>query len=220
MALKAHLDPDQDDHRGQRRALRRALKLETSGTVPGGLDANVTVHNISAAGLLIETGDSLRVGDSFAIELPQAGQVSARIVWASDRLYGCAFEQALGRAALAATQLLSTPASNAPLRSARETAEPLGMKLNRLRRERGLTLADIAGALGVSKPTVWAWEKGKARPVPRRIPDIAAALGVSTQELGEAAPASEASAVTEECRIRIAAAHGTIPDKIRIMIEV
>jgi len=32
------------------------------------------------------------------------------------------------------------------------------------RYEAGLTLKDVAGAVGVSKPTVWSWEKGKARP--------------------------------------------------------
>lgn len=224
MALKAHLDPPSTGSTSQRRTPRRALELETSGTLPSGHEANVTVHNISAAGLLLETAVPLNVGDRFAIELPEAGQVEAEVVWVSERLYGCAFEQALGQAALAATQLRGTspnrPAVTGLARNPREMVEPLGIKLNRLRRERGLTLADIASALGVSKPTVWAWEKSKARPVPSRIPEIAAALGVTTQELGEAAPSDEASAVTEECRVRIAAVHGTAPENIRIMIEV
>jgi len=220
MAFKAHLDSPTESSPGQRRAPRRALQLETSGTLPGGLAANVTVHNISAAGLLLETEVPLNIGDSLAIDLPQVGLINAAIVWVSERLYGCAFEQALGQAALAATQLQSKALPAALPRANREGMEPLGIKLNRLRRARGLTLADIANALGVSKPTVWAWEKSKARPVPNRIPDIAAALGVSTLELGEAAPATEASAVTEECRIRIATVHGTEPQNIRIMIEI
>jgi transcriptional regulator with XRE-family HTH domain len=220
MAFRAHIDPDPIQSDGQRSAQRRSLLLETSGVLPGKVDANVTVHNISAAGLLLETSIALDVGDGLAIDLPQAGQVDAVVVWASDRLYGCAFERALGRGALAATQLragaspiVRTQHNDSP------RAEPLGIKLNRLRRERGLTLADVASVLGVSKPTVWAWEKSKARPVPERMPEIAAALGVSVQELGEAAPATEASAVTEECRIRIATAHGTSPRNVRIMIE-
>lgn len=218
MALKAHLDTGSAESPGQRRAPRRALQLETSGTLDDGFEANVTVHNISAAGMLLETDVPLSVGDRLSIDLPQAGQVNAAIVWESERLYGCAFEQALGQGALAATELRAVAPRLRP--ATRESVEPLGIKLNRLRRERGLTLADIASTLGVSKPTVWAWEKSKARPVPSRIPDIAEALGVSVQELGEAAPASEASAVTEECRARIAAAHGTDPQYVRIMIEV
>jgi transcriptional regulator with XRE-family HTH domain len=224
MAFKAHLDPQPTGSPSQRRSPRRALELETSGVLPSGHEANVTVHNISAAGLLLETDIPLSVGDSFGIDLPHAGHVDAQVVWASERLYGCAFERALGQGALAATQLrgnaAARPAVTGLTRPSREMVEPLGIKLNRLRRERGLTLADVASALGVSKPTVWAWEKSKARPVPSRIPEIATALGVSTQELGEAAPSDEASAVTEECRVRIAAVHGTSPENIRIMIEV
>lgn len=220
MALKAHLDPAPADSVSQRTEPRRELLLETSGTLPSGVEANVTIHNISLAGLLIETREQLGEGDALKVELPEVGRVDARIVWVSDDLYGCAFEQALGQGALAATQLRAPVSPTSLPKQGRTLAEPLGIKLNRLRRERGMTLADIAGALGVSKPTVWAWEKSKARPVPSRIPDIAKALGVSVQDLGEAAPANEASAVTEECRVRIATAHGTDPIHVRIMIEI
>jgi transcriptional regulator with XRE-family HTH domain len=220
MALQARIDPVPGDVKGQRSAPRRELLLETSGSLPGGVEANVTIHNISLAGLLIETREPLGEGDTLKVDLPDAGQVDARIVWASGQLYGCAFEQALGQGALAATQLRAPVAPTSLPRSGRALAEPFGIKLNRLRRERNMTLADIAGALGVSKPTVWAWEKSKARPVPSRIPDIAKALGVTVQDLGEAAPANEASAITEECRARIASAHATDPIHVRIMIEV
>ena len=220
MALKAHIDPAPADTKGQRSTPRRELLLETSGTLPGGAEANVTIHNISLAGLLIETREPLSEGDALKVDLPEAGEVEARIVWVSGQLFGCAFEQALGQSTLAAAQLRAPVAPTSLPKSGRSVAEPLGIKLHRLRRERGMTLADIAGALGVSKPTVWAWEKSKARPVPSRIPDIAKALGVSVQDLGEAAPANEASAVTDECRVRIASAHGTDPAHVRIMIEI
>lgn len=219
MALKAHLDPAESSA-SQRSQPRRALQLETSGVLPGGLEANVTIHNISAAGLLIETELPLSQGDRLAIDLPEAGRADAEIVWTSGQLYGCAFEQTLGQGVLAATQLRSEAIPSATPQIARSTSEPLGIKLNRLRRERSMTLAQVASALGVSKPTVWAWEKGKARPVPDRIPDIATVLGVTAQELGEAAPAGESAALVEECRIRIAGAYGTEPERVRIMIEV
>ena len=70
MAIKAHLDhsattPDTRPE-GQRAAPRRALWLETSGFFadagPDGVEANVTIHNISAAGLLLETGIALTEG--------------------------------------------------------------------------------------------------------------------------------------------------------------
>jgi transcriptional regulator with XRE-family HTH domain len=227
MAIKAHLDQTTATG-GQRGARRRGLWLETSGFVPGLGEANVTIHNISAAGLLLETALALTEGERLALDLPEAGAVTAVVVWRSERLYGCAFEQALGPAALAAAQLqaaLPPPLAPAPpsaMRSAPRTSpsEALGIRLNRLRREAGLTLADVATTLGVSKPTVWAWEKGKARPLPERLEAIAAALGVAPDLLA----ASEGSAgpsdvVIAECRERIAEAYGAPPSAVRIMIE-
>ncbi len=209
-----------------RRHPRRALHLETSGTLPDGVSANVTVHNISAAGLLLQTELELGVGEVLSLDLPQIGPVGAEIVWQSGSLYGCAFEQALGEAALAAAQLRggfgetsAAPAQPAtPIGAA--VGAGLGKQLNTLRRERGLTLAQVADALGVSKPTVWAWEKDKARPLPERIEAIASVLGVTAADLNQAAQAMPGAAVVEECRQRIASQFGADPARVRISIEV
>lgn len=221
MAIKAHLQTDN----GQRTSPRRALMLAASGRLGDGAEANVTVHNISAAGLLFETALELSVGEALALDLPEAGPVDAVIVWRSEQLYGCAFAQALGSAALAAAQLRSQPPL-APTPVLQETAagEPFGPafgpKLHRLRRERGLTLADIADALGVSKPTVWAWEKGKARPIPERLAAIAEVLGVEPESLQDrGSVGSEAHGLIEECRQRLAAALQCAPSAVRILIE-
>jgi DNA-binding XRE family transcriptional regulator len=224
MAIKAHLGSPTLTG-SQRSAPRRALRLETSGLAPDGGETNVTIHNISAAGLLIETALDLARGEELALHLPEAGIVTSTIMWRSERLYGCAFERALSPAALAAAQLQglapgAPPATGFPLPVNMSGAEGLGQRLNRLRREAGLTLADVAAVLGVSKPTVWAWEKGKARPIPERLGAIAAALGVAPDALRDApGPAGAAATVIEECRHRIADACGTVPTAVRIMIE-
>lgn len=224
MAIRAHLGSPTPAG-SQRAAPRRALRLEISGLASGGSEANVTIHNISAAGLLIETALDLARGEELALDLPEAGIVTASIVWRSERLYGCAFERPLGTAALAAAQLQglapgAPPVSAFPLAANTSSAEGLGHRLNRLRREAGLTLADVAAVLGVSKPTVWAWEKGKARPLPERLGAIAAALGVPPEALSDApGPAGTAATVIEDCRTRIAEACGTTPDAVKIMIE-
>ncbi len=232
MALRAHLEsPSDSKNRGseRRRSPRRALRLETSGVVPGGGEANVTVHNISAAGLLIETELSLKVGDTLAIDLPQVGPVGAEIVWSSEQLHGCAFQQALGEAALSAAQLQSATSVSRPDAGVLPHAGPpifsgvgdtLGERLGQTRRERGMTLAQVADALGVSKPTVWAWEKGKARPLPERMEAIAKVLGVEAAQLSGGEEASSEGNVVEECRVRIATAYATSPKRVRIMIEV
>ncbi|MEO1488384.1 MAG: XRE family transcriptional regulator, partial [Pseudomonadota bacterium] len=75
MALKAHLGP-QAPRFGQiesRTEERRSLFLEASGALPGGLEANVLIHNISAAGLLLETELSLNSGDRLLLDLPELG---------------------------------------------------------------------------------------------------------------------------------------------------
>jgi transcriptional regulator with XRE-family HTH domain len=223
MAIKAHLDQSVTGE-GQRSAQRRALRLETSGALPGGAEANVVIHNISATGLLIETGLEVADEEQLAIDLPAAGQVSARIIWRSGRLYGCAFASPLTAGALAAAQLQglpvgedAPPARTAPMTNAVET---LGLRLARLRREAGLTLADVAARLGVSKPTVWAWEKGKARPLPERMDAIADALGAAPEDLaGQNEADVDLRGLIDECRTRIADASGTSPSAVRIMIE-
>lgn len=231
MAIKAHLEDHALAGDDQRSTPRRALRLETSGTFSAGgpeaVAANVTIHNMSAAGLLLETEQRLTEGEELALELPEAGTVTATVVWRSERLYGCAFATPIGPAAMAAAQLqgsaptpgsqpLAFPAAVSPALGA---GEALGMRLNRLRREAGLTLAEVAAALGVSKPTVWAWEKGKARPLPERLAAIAAALRVAPEELAAAPVAREIDSVIAECRSRIAEACGTAPEAVRIMIE-
>lgn len=242
MALKAHLEVIE---RAQgvtvdgRRYPRRALKFQTEAVSQGGAPANVTIHNLSAAGLLIETDLELIPGERLAIGLPDVGPVGAEIVWVSERLYGCAFEQALGEAALSATELRSEPREAGPASgpapgTAGQTTAPasgpafgraskgaqFGVQLNCLRRERSMTLEQVANALGVSKPTVWAWEKGKARPLPERIAGIAEVLGVSQAELSGSASQSKSENLVEECRLSIASEYAVDPGCVHIMIEI
>jgi transcriptional regulator with XRE-family HTH domain len=196
--------------------------MEASGVLPGGMEANVRIHNISTTGLLLETDQPLSVGEVLAIDLPQRGPVDATVMWNSEQLYGCAFKDGLTDAALAAAQLQSHPLVEPQAGSAafrRASSEAFGTRLNRLRRERGLTLAQVADALEVSKPTVWAWEKGKAKPLPERIEAIAAALDVEPSRLRELASANGSENVINEARIRISTSLGTDPSRVRIYIE-
>lgn len=233
MAIKAHLE-SLADHAENRRHSRRALYLETGGQMPDGAQANVTIHNLSVSGMLLETDAELKDAESFSVELPEIGSVSASVVWHSGDLFGCAFDETLNEAALAAASLRGTVigsldpvlpvgfsgASSDSTNQMPRRAEPFGVRLNRLRRERAMTLSDVAEALGVSKPTVWAWEKGKAKPIPERLEAIAEALGVSAEELRVSGGNGDGAALVEECRLRIATTFGTDPQNVRIMIEV
>jgi transcriptional regulator with XRE-family HTH domain len=193
---------------------RRTLRLGVAGHFGDGGDSGVTVHNISATGLLIETASLLDEGEVFAVDLPQAGEQSAEVVWADAPMYGCRFAGQLSTAALSAAQLQSEVVEGP---GPAQPVEDFGARLHRLRIERGMSLADIAARLGVSKPTVWAWEHGKSRPVEKRLSALAEALGVTPGGL-EPAPSGPSEEI-ERSRRRIAQAYGVEPVRVRIMIE-
>ena len=97
---------------------------------------------------------------------------------------------------------------------------PFGQQLKRLRRERGLTMGDVASAVGVSKPTIWAWEKGRARPQPDRLEAIAAALELNVEVLQTMREcAMPVESIVEQCRIQIAKSLSLAPSAVKITIE-
>lgn len=221
MVLKAHLGPVENVSQadvGSRRFRRRELQLPTSGSLANGAAANVMVHNISQTGLLIETAEELAAGESLSVDLPNAGAVEAEIIWVSGGLYGCVFLDQISSGDLAAAELRADSSIGSGIAPSRHS-EALGVKLNRLRREQRLTLAQVADQLGVSKPTVWAWEKGKAKPIPERLEAIAQVLNVEPIELTDVAPSEDAEPIVRESRERIAQIYGVHPDKVRIMID-
>jgi transcriptional regulator with XRE-family HTH domain len=216
MAIAAHFERGDERAGGERRTLR----LDTRSITGSGM-AEVRVHNLSETGMLLEGSVALQVGETLAVELPEAGLVPADVAWASGQFFGCQFAEPISASVISAAALYDAS------RPARDEGQPLlplrdgfGAQLQRLRRERGLTLAQVADELEVSKPTVWAWEHDRSRPVESRIEALAAALGVGREELvaGSAAP-DPLTQTIEAARLSIAGAAGASPDKVRIMIE-
>jgi len=225
MALAAQFDDLPADSR-LTRAPRRLLRMQATGTLPTGERAEVLVHNVSATGLLLECSIDLQVGETIEVELPQAGPVSAEVVWSSAALFGCRFDEAVSDAILSAAQLRGVTGEGVGELPAAADASGLNLPnmglpalLRELRRERGMTLGQLATRLGVSKPTVWAWEQGKSRPVPERIDAIAAALDVAPEVLQPERAAQGLPALLARCREQIAEAVGADPDRIRISVE-
>lgn len=218
MAIAAQLDEIPEAARKPREP-RLALRLEAPGATASGSAASVLVHNISTTGLLLESEMPLVLHERIEIELPQAGATWARIIWVSDRFVGCQFDTAISPATLSAAQLRSAVGQRIELPPESMRDEAFGVRLRRLRKERKFTLSQIAEQLGVSKPTVWAWEQGKARPVEARIEGLAEALGVPSAELQPSRTSSELDELLARSREAIARVVGTRPDKVRIMIE-
>lgn len=224
MAITAHFEflRAVDSAAAAPREPRRALRLEALGATASDDSAQVLLHNISAGGLLIETDAPLADGECIEVDLPLAGVIVAHVVWSSGRLHGCRFDTPVSTAVLNATQLRSVAQDEIQLSGETPAVREgsFGVRLKRLRKDRGLTLAQIADTMGVSKPTVWAWEQGKAHPIESRLEALAGVLGVTLDELqGGGARDNALGDFLAHSRERIAQAVGTTPDKIRIMIE-
>lgn len=225
MALGARFEEIQSDA-GKPRAHRRKLLLETRGALESGEKTSVVIHNLSETGLLMESRTELEIEEAIDLELPEAGPIRATVIWASGALYGCSFDRQLSPFELGAAQLRGafepgveldvTPQPRGPAAIGGET---LGERLHRLRKLRGMTQGELASRLGVSKPTVWAWEQDRARPIEDRIEAIAEALGVTAADLRPSRTIIGLTELIARCRDQIADAVETTPDKIKIMIE-
>ena len=205
----------------QRQDVRRKLSLLARGVKPDGTGVEVQIHNISGTGLLFESDIKLAACDRIEIELPHAGDITAVVIWASGRLFGCQFEGPVSPATLSAVELKSVvPAEPEAEESQPSPAdEAFGARLQRFRIMAGLNQADVAERIGVSAPSVSGWEKGRARPKHDRMEALAEILGVQVSDLlGGFAPEGLHDLI-ERSRDQIARTVGVAPDKVRIIVE-
>jgi transcriptional regulator with XRE-family HTH domain len=220
LAISAHLEASSKGA-GKARSARWKLRLETRGALASGDATNVMVHDVSATGLLLESPVALAIGETIEIDLPHAGATRAKVIWTGGKFHGCQFDEPISRASLSAAQLRSALGEEAPSPVSRQTGqeESFSLRLQRLRKEQGLTLEQIATRIGVSRPTVWAWEQARARPVESRIEALAQALGVPVAELEPRRDQAGQRELLDRSREQIAKAFGTSPESVRIMIE-
>ncbi|WP_077148197.1 helix-turn-helix domain-containing protein, partial [Sphingopyxis sp. KK2] len=168
----------------RRQGGRRKLSLLAKGSRHDGSGIDVQIHNISGTGMLFESDIRLVAGDRIEIELPHAGDITALVIWASGRHFGCQFEGPVSRATLSAVELKS--ATDAPPGTQDEKGEAaapaadegFGERLERLRAKAGLERADVAKHMNVSAASVLGWEKGRALPKRSRMAALAKILRV------------------------------------------
>lgn len=206
----------------KRQNTRRKLSLLARGVQHDGTGIAVQIHNISGTGLLFESDIELVTGDRIEIELPHAGDISAVVIWASGRHFGCQFEGPVSPATLSAVELKSAPVA-APDLGEDSTApamdDSFGSRLQRLRTSAGLKQADVAVRMGVGVASVSSWEKGRARPKRSSMAKLANILGVQTSDLLDDDAPEGLQKLLDRCREQIARAVGTRPDRIRIVVE-
>ena len=98
-----------------RREPRRSLKLVADARGLTG-DTRASIHNLSRAGMLLETPVALGVREIVEVDLPEAGRVSARVIWTRGTLAGCSFVRTLPQSAVSAALLLGSPDPGHPVR--------------------------------------------------------------------------------------------------------
>lgn len=205
---------------------RRKLSLLARGSHHDGSGIEVQIHNISGTGLLFESDVKLAAGDRIEIELPHAGDITAVVIWASGRHFGCQFEGPVSPATLSAVELKSAvdPEPLIEEEEEEDQAEPaideaFGDRLQRLRTEAGLNQAEVAEQMGVSAPSVSSWETGRSRPKQGRMAKLAGILGVPTTDLLDETTPEDAQELIERSREEIAHAMGVSVDRVRIFVE-
>ncbi len=93
-----------DEERSARRF--RLLLPASAETAEAGL-VDVSLHDLSATGFLIECAEPLSVGSEISLELPGIGSATGDVVWASGRFIGGEFRKALPPSALSTARASS-----------------------------------------------------------------------------------------------------------------
>ena len=111
---KLRTTPAADRRNWPRYELRLGSSLQVSGE-------NVTIHNLSSTGMLIETQARLCSFDNLEVDLPVAGVTRASVVWSSGRFYGCKFKQPLSKSMISAALLRGQPTTSTNVTGSRRT---------------------------------------------------------------------------------------------------
>jgi len=97
-----------------------------------------------------------------------------------------------------------------------------GQLLKQARLARSLSLEQVARRLGVSKVSVWSWEKGKVRPRKQMLRPLSEALEISEEIVTAAvspAVGVKLSDVVSKCQEVISAYAGVERDSVEIIIK-
>ena len=89
---------------GRTRRTTPRLKLSLGAVLPT-TGEQVVIHDLSASGILIQTGAALKTAQALEVELPEIGAAVAKVVWRSGDYFGCQFEKRIPKAALSAALL-------------------------------------------------------------------------------------------------------------------
>lgn len=212
----------------KRKSVRNDIVVSLSAASDRHENFQIKLTNISINGASFETDVLLNKGERIQILISPGSALDAKIIWKRNNVFGCFFTEPLMGEALAyatgpewsGSQIFAEVVTPRPF----VATDPLPVRLKKLRQTIGLTLGEIARALSVSKPTVWAWEKGQAKPAPHRFNAISQFFCIDPSELCSIEyhrdPQSLDYLLLEKFREQIAQAWGVPPTCVRISIEI
>ena len=101
------------------------------------------------------------------------------------------------------------------------TEETLGQRLSRARISNQWTLDFVARKIGVSKVSVWGWEKDRSRPRLESLESLSAlfAMPLETLVSGGKVQSAGVPALIADCQTRIASAVGVQPEQVEIRVS-
>lgn len=213
------------DHEDQRSAVRFPLSLDANAIIDN-RSASIRILDISREGCLFTSDAPLDFGQQFTLSVGAAEyERLASVVWVGDELHGCHFSQPLTQADLSGLRLRGAPTSVTEQEQGRRTA--FGIDLAAVRKRAGISSTQMAEELGVSRPTLWAWEIGKTLPSRENKARLAKWVRKIELEGGEItspglSPTSQSSViktVVEAHREAIAAELSIRPERIKVTIE-
>ncbi|WP_095011013.1 helix-turn-helix transcriptional regulator [Tsuneonella mangrovi] len=201
----------------------------TKGTPPAAQACRVKA--VSENSLLLESKAVLDEGSTIVVALPNGKDVTAKVVWRDGQSHGCEFVVPLSSDAIesltAETMVMPTVLPQKPATANED--ETFGMRLRRLRLARSINQAHLARQLGVSKVTVWNWEKDGSHPRTASLEQLAEIFECSVQELMFGAASPDAGdglrpngglrETLEYYKAKIAEVAGTRPEDVAITIS-
>ncbi|MDG5750572.1 PilZ domain-containing protein [Qipengyuania sp. XHP0211] len=148
-----------------RSSARYTLQLPISIISGEGAEPPGSILNLSREGCLLSTLEYLLPGQSVKMKIAPRDEhpIEASVAWSSDTLYGCTFVTPLSADHLSDI-LRVNPVSPTEVTSSESFLAKLPEALLAARQASGYTTTELARHLGVSRPTLWAWESGRATP--------------------------------------------------------
>lgn len=179
----------------------------------------ITVHNISEFGLVMEGDAPLALGNPVDVKLPHSGAARSHVAWVSGRLVGLDFALPISRISLGAARLQGAVAPGGTTTGTARHRESFGGRVQRIRLSKAMSQRQLARLMNVSDAAVCGWELNRTRPKSLHMDELARVLDVSLAELLGHPEENNLLAQIASARETIAHSARVSEDRVKIQID-